>query len=133
MKRIVLLILFCISIISVQASSWYTATHYTSRTLNSYGNWTSWSKWEYQNPNINIFVDTDNDRITIYSRKTQVYQVVSDGHKYYDNQNHLTIKWTVIDQDLDRGSVRVVNNDGELQMYVDFANIQWGYALKTNN
>jgi hypothetical protein len=49
---------------------------------------------------------------------------------YYDDGGGVQIKFSVIDQDGDRGTVRLrIQNDGNSQLYVDFADIMWVYNV----
>ena len=79
-------------------------------------------------------MNLNTDVITIYSNKTQVYKVYTCSDAYYDNEGGVQVKFTVIDQDGDRGTVRLrVQSDGASQIYVDFADIMWVYNVYITN
>lgn len=84
-----------------------------------------WSEW--QKSNMTVVINLTTDVITIYSPKTQVYHVygtANNGNAYVDSSGGRTIKFFVIDQDGDKGEVRLrVEQNGNSQIYVDFSNI----------
>lgn len=128
MKRILIIImfgLFCIGAIQAQ-TQWFKATEFAARVVNN-GYWTKWSNWE--SVDINIKFDLSNDLIIIYSQETQIYKVLEQVKSSYDS-NGTQAKFRVIDQDYDEGFLRLrVENNGNSQIYVDYADISWVYNV----
>ena len=82
---------------------------------------------------MNLCINLSTDQIIIYSPKTQVYKVYgayNDGKAYIDSNGGANLKFYVIDQDYDRGSIRLrVEKNGNSQVYVDFSNVAWVYNV----
>ena len=74
-----------------------------------------------------LVINLNTDVITIYSPRIQVYQVygmANNGNAYRDSSGGTNIKFYVIDQDGDRGEVRLrIERNGNSQIYVDFNNV----------
>ena len=92
------------------------------------GQWSSWSDWEICQ--MNMTIDLANDMIYIYSERTQIYNVLYQEASPYDSSGQ-QIKFRVIDQDGDYGHIRLrIENNGNSQIYVDFADIAWVYNVR---
>lgn len=128
MRRLVIIILFgllCIRAAQAQ-TQWYKATEFAVRVVDN-GRWTDWSDWA--SVNIKIKFDIDNDMIIIYSNETQIYKILESVDPPYD-PGGVSIKFRVIDQDYDKGSLRLrVQNNGTSQIYIDFADVSWVYNV----
>lgn len=128
MKRILIIImfgLFCVRATQAQ-TQWFKATEFAVRVVNN-GYWTKWSDWE--SVDINIKFDLSNDLIIIYSQETQIYKVLEQVKSPYDS-NGTQVKFRVLDQDYDKGFLRLrVENNGNSQIYVDYADISWVYNV----
>lgn len=128
MKRILIIImfgLFCIGATQAQ-TQWFKATELAIKVVNN-GNWTKWSDWE--SVDINIKFDLSNDLIIIYSQEIQIYKVLEQVKSPYDS-NGTQVKFKVLDQDYDKGFLRLrVENNGNSQIYVDYADISWVYNV----
>lgn len=128
MKRILIIImfgLFCVGATQAR-TQWFKATEFAVRVVNN-GYWTKWSDWE--SVDINIKFDLSNDLIIIYSQETQIYKVLEQVKSPYDS-NGTQVKFRVIDQDYDKGFLRLrVENNGNSQIYVDYADISWVYNV----
>ena len=103
----------------------------TSLAINAYNyntyQWTGWTDWE--KCNINIIFDTDEEMVVIYSNKKQVYRIFAEATAPYDASGK-QIAFKVVDQDNDRGTLRLrVENNGNSQIYIDFADIRWVYNV----
>lgn len=124
MKRFVVIILFgllCIGAAQAQ-TQWYKATEFALKVVD-----TEWSDWI--SVNISIKFDMDKDIIIIYSNETQIYKILELVDPPYD-PGGVSVKFRVIDQDYDKGSIRLrVQNDGNSQIYVDFADVSWVYNV----
>lgn len=130
MKRIFVLIMFGLLFIGAahsQQTQWYKATELAYKYVYN-GRWTNWSDWE--KVNINIKFNLVDDIITIYSNETQIYKVIKQVESPYDSGG-TQIKFRVIDQDYDSGYLRLrVENNGNSQIYIDFADISWVYNVR---
>ena len=129
-KFLIVLILSIIGFISIDAQTqWYRANTYAYKYINNYGHWTNWSDWI--SCSVNIKFDIDNDIIVIYSNKTQIYAIFDGGQQYTDSDGGSQIRFDVIDQDYDKGTVRLrIERNGNSQIYIDFANVSWVYNVR---
>ena len=129
MKRFLMIML--LSVIGLYASAqiqWYKGTSYAYKYVNEYGYWTNWTDW--YSCNINIKFDIDNDVIVIYSNKRQTYAIFDGGQQYTDSDGGAQVRFDVIDQDYDKGTIRLrIERNGNSQIYVDFANVSWVYNV----
>ena len=93
------------------------------------GRWTDWSKWE--DSNLVITIDYDNDVIKIYSQMPQKYVIVSHSDSYTDESGGRQVRFNFIDQDGDKGTIRFrIEKNGNSQLYIDFADIMWVYNVR---
>lgn len=90
-----------------------------------------WDAWTQVN--ILISFNYTTDKITIYSKRIQVYSIYNYDI-YYDNDGEKVLRFYFIDQDYDKGTLRLmVRPNGTSQIYVDFSNITWVYNVVKNN
>lgn len=69
------------------------------------------------------------DKFYEESVETQIYKVLEQVKSPYDS-NGTQVKFRVIDQDYDKGFLRLrVENNGNSQIYVDYADISWVYNV----
>lgn len=124
-----ILVVFILTIISATASAEvlrFKTQAYSQRELTYYG-WQEWSDWSHSN--IAITVDLDTDLVVIYSPKIQRYQVTEYVSTYTDNGANV-VEYKMIDQDGDRGILLlVIKPNGQSEIYIKFANIQWAYIV----
>lgn len=127
MKRIIFILLMALGFAltsSAQVIKYRAQTFALARVYN--GNY-SWGDW--QRSNIVITIDYNNDKIYIHSSSRQVYRVIDTTDAYTDNGGGTQVKFYVIDQDGDRGTVRLrIERDGTSQIYIDFSDIAWVYG-----
>lgn len=87
-----------------------------------------WGDW--QSSSLVITFNLNTDVITIYSPKTQVYKVYKTGNAYTDSKGGRQVTFYVIDQDYDKGTVRLrIDPSGSSQVYIDFSNVGWVYSV----
>ena len=87
--------------------------------------WTDWQKC-----NILITFNLKTDKVVIYSRSIQVYKILTQGESFIDESGGEQVKYRVIDQDDDLGSMRLrVETNGNSQIYIDFADVSWVYNV----
>lgn len=127
MKRILIIFAFLLSIVGASAQvQYYRSTAFAQ--ANVYNGRYVWGNWESSNMTITINLNTD--IITIYSPRTQVYRVLNSGDSYTDNSGGRQVSFKVIDQDGDRGTIRLrIEKSGNSQIYVDFSNVAWVYNV----
>jgi hypothetical protein len=72
----------------------------------------------------------DEDIIIIYSNKTQIYAIYENAGTYNDNDGGKQQGYYVLDQDYDKGMIRLrIARDGTSQLYVDFNDVGWVYNV----
>lgn len=128
MKKFIVLFLMLISFSFVLHAEtyWYRSTSFASATISN-GRY-YWSDWEQSN--IPISIDLTNDIITIYSKVKQIYYVVKCGDTFTDNGGGSQVVFYVVDQDRDRGSIRLrKERNGNSQIYIDFKDCGWCYNV----
>ena len=129
MKKYLLILLCFISISGYAQVQWYRTTQYAEATI--INNRYYWGDWE--SSNMRLCIDIGNDQIVVYSPRIQIYQVYgvyNNGQPYVDDSGGTNIKFYVIDQDYDRGSIRLrVEKNGNSQIYIDFSNVAWVYNV----
>ena len=87
-----------------------------------------WSDW--QRCNILITFNLKTDKVVIYSKSIQIYKVITQGQNFIDESGGEQVKYKVIDQDNDLGSMRLrVETNGNSQIYIDFADVSWVYNV----
>ena len=106
------------------------STAFSSRhKINEY-KWSNWEDWK--ETNVLITIDTENDRITIYSAERQVYDIAEDEGESTDEDGDEALSLYCIDDDGVRCRVRLVylnSRDGEVQLYVDYNDMSWVYSV----
>lgn len=79
--------------------------------------------------NIPITFNLTTDQIIIYSKRVQTYYIYKYD-TYISNEGLNTVRFYFVDQDLDKGTCRlVIRKDGTSQIYIDFSNITWVYNV----
>lgn len=87
-----------------------------------------WSDWK--RCDILITFNLKTDKVVIYSRSIQIYKVITQGQNFIDESGGEQVKYKVIDQDDDLGSMRLrVETNGNSQIYIDFADVSWVYNV----
>lgn len=131
MKKYLILFLMMFSFVSTYAQTqWYNTTAFAQAQV--YDGRYYWGEWERSNMLISI--DITNDIIKVFSPVTQIYRVygtANNGNVYYDKDGGQNVKFYVIDQDYDKGEIRLrVERNGNSQIYIDFADIAWVYNVR---
>ena len=130
MKKLLFTLLFAmISICSFAQVYKYQTTELAIKTQNSRGNWGDWSDWE--DCSCLVVINLDKDKITIYSKERQEYDVYECDDPYEDSDGDTVIKMKAVDQDGDNCTVRlIIRKSGQTQLYVDFNNVMWVYNIE---
>ena len=131
MKKLLLILAAMLVVFSVSAESlWFNAYSYaykykTDAKRNNQSGWSSNVKCS-----VPIEFDMDNDLVVIYSNKTQIYAIYEDAGEYTDSEGGKQKGFYVIDQDYDKGMVRLrIARDGTSQLYIDFNDVGWVYNV----
>ena len=73
------------------------------------------------------------DKVVIYSRSFRFIKFITLGQNFIDESGGEWVKYKVISQDDDLGSMRLrVETNGNSQIYVDFADVSWVYKCNTS-
>ncbi len=93
-------------------------------------NWTGWSKPE--NVEILVSIDFTNERIKIFSKAEQIYDIIKYYDKETDSDGDDTLSFQCVDEDGIKCILRFVilkSQDGRRQLYVEYNNIMWMYNI----
>lgn len=133
MKKILFTLVLLFSFITIQAQVYqYRTTEYAYQQTNSNGKWGEWSDW--QDSDMLMIINYNTDIVTIYSPTTQRYQITKFIRKYTDNSGGQQVEFAFVDQDGDKGHMRLrIEKNGNSQVYIDFNNIRWCYNVKRTN
>jgi hypothetical protein len=91
--------------------------------------WSEWAEWEESN--VLCTIDVQKDRISIYSKETQVYDVIEKEEEIIDEEGDWTLPFICIDKDGGRCRIRLMKraDDDQLQLYVDYNDMKWVYDV----
>lgn len=92
--------------------------------------WTKWS--EAEKADILITIDIENNRIKIFSKGEQVYDIIKYYEKVTDDEGDETIQFQCVNEDGLKCIVRFVilnSREGRRQLYVDFADVMIVYSI----
>jgi hypothetical protein len=104
----------------------YKATSFSTKFIYN-GYWTNWSEWSRSDVTITFYIESD--IVTISSSTPQTYRVLSYNGQFNDADGGYQKFFSVIDQDNDRGTIRLRVYGSTRQLYVEFANIMWVYNV----
>ena len=128
-----ILLLFCATfVMSVAQAQVYklrtTSVAFKSK-VNNY-KWSNWSSWE--DTSVLVVMDVEKDRITVYSKETQIYDIAENEGNEEDEDGDETWSYYCVNEDGLNCRVRFVklnSQDGRLQLYIDFDDMSWVYNL----
>lgn len=106
------------------------STILSSRTKNNDSNWTGWS--EPKEVGVLITFDLTNDRITIYSKVTQVYDIAEYEGKTTDKDGDDILSYFCIDKDGSKCRVKwykLHSQKERMQLYVYYDDMNWLYNI----
>lgn len=136
MKKFLAIVIILLSSLAVSKSyaevTKYTAYSLAMKTADNRGNWSKWSDWE--SCSILIVIDFDKERLTIYSHKTQVFDIISYEDWESDGEGGRTMSLSCVDDEGLRCTLRYrQDKDGDLQLYVDYNNLMYVYNIRFKN
>jgi hypothetical protein len=77
-----------------------------------------------------ITINLDADVVKVYSPMTQIYRITKYVRTYKDDSGGTQIEYTFIDQDGDRGTLRLrKERNNNTQIYIEFADVMWVYNV----
>ena len=127
---ILLLALFCFVQFNYAEITKLRTSHIAYQSKNEYsGMWGEWGSWE--DCNVLIVIDYDKERITIYSQRTQEYDIITQTQEDEDYESN-SLYFDCVDAEGLRCTVQIrIYNDGErgAQLYVTYSDIRWVYAI----
>ena len=127
-KLLLLVFLFMGVSVSAQVIKFRTVAYSENRYDFNLQRWNGWSDWEKSN--MLLTIDLQNDVIKVYSPTPQIYKVYESGESYYDSDGDLNILFNFIDQDYDKGVVRLLQRrSGSSEIYIEFLNVRWCYRV----
>jgi hypothetical protein len=106
------------------------STSLSSRHKINDSKWSSWS--DAEEASVLITFDETNDRITIYSKVTQIYDIAEYEGKTTDEDGDDIFSYYCIDKDGVRCRVRWLklnSQNGRMQMYVYYSDLNWLYNV----
>lgn len=95
------------------------------------GYWSNWSNWEQCN--ILVVMNIDQDVVTIYSKETQEYDIIEIlSNDQRDSDGGVTTTLLCVDADGTRCHMRLrAQSDGQLQLYIDYKNLMFVYNVES--
>jgi hypothetical protein len=92
-----------------------------------------WSEWsEASETSVLITFDLNKERITIYSKTTQVYDIAKDEGKTTDEDGDDFYSYYCVNKDGLTCRVKLAklnSQNGRNQVYVDFSDMRWVYNV----
>lgn len=128
MKKFILLFLLAFSAVVASAQSLkLNAYELSYRYVDGDGEWSEWSDWE--KISILIVFYHDEELITIYSQKTQKYNVKEYVGENEDSDGN-SMTFNCVNDDGVNCNIRIrAQKNGVRQLYVDFEDFSWVYNL----
>ncbi len=100
------------------------------RYISEYNDWTDWS--DFEEVSALVVIDIDRERITIYTKETQVYDIVKYEGSEVDSDGDDIMSFFCVDDDGDACGIDLVklnSRNGQNQLYVRFADLQFAYYV----
>ena len=91
--------------------------------------WSDWSEWEPCS--VLVVINADTDRIDIYSKETQQFDIIEDEGSEPDEEGGEIMSWYCVDADGMRCRIRYrIDKDQEMQLYVDYSDFMYVYNVR---
>lgn len=109
----------------------FKTTSISLREKSAYTNkWSEWSK--PKEAEILVSIDLTNERIKIFSKEDQVYDIIKYYDKETDDDGDETISFQCVDQDGLKCIIRFVilnSQNQRRQLYIDYSDTMWVYNM----
>lgn len=131
MKKILFILscLFLCSTHSIAEVIKAQGTSFAYATYNDNGYWNDWSDW--QDCSVLVVINTDNDRVNIYSSTPQEYDIYDYDEEQYDPDGSSYVTFQCVDGEGLRCEMRLrIQANGQVQLYIDYADIMWVYNVE---
>lgn len=133
MKKIVqiMFLILCLTVLN----SWvfgqvykFRAAKFAFKVKDDFNQWQEWSDWH--DSSVLISIDINTKRIKIFSNKIQVYDIIEEHDIHEDDEGNKTLRFYCLDKNGLYCNVRVVVlKSGTFQVYVDYSDMMWVYAV----
>ena len=132
MKKFLIVLLLAIGVATTAEAQVvkYRATDVAFKSQNSYGSWSDWSDWNQVN--ILIVLNLNNSTVQIYSQETQEFDIIEQVSGWQnDSKGGQTMEVSCVDKNGLRCHMRFRRqNDGQLQLYVDYRDFMYVYSIE---
>lgn len=136
MKKLLILLVLSIGLTSsnvafCQVLKLKTKSFSYKQKVNDY-RWSDWSKWKPTS--VLVIINFDKERITIYSKETQVYDIAEYEGKTTDSDGDDTYSFFCVNEAGLTCRIRFLklnSQNGKNQLYVDFSDLKWVYNIYT--
>lgn len=133
MKRIFLLVAFSLLLAFAATAQTvkFSATEFAYKFYNEHTRkWSDWSEWEYCGRML-VVMNFDRERITVYSKETQEYDIVKYYDKTTDDSGGEIVPMLCVNENGLRCNIRLrIQKNGARQLYVDFNDALFVYQLE---
>lgn len=132
MKKFLIMLLLAVGIATTAEAQVvkYRATDVAFKFQTNDGSWSQWSDWE--SCSVLIVLNLNNATVQIYSKETQEFDIVdkvSDWHN--DSSGGQQFEVSCVDKEGKRCNMRFRRqNDGQLQLYVDYRDFMYVYSME---
>ena len=123
------LIMLCSSLTANAEVLKLRSTEYSYKYQYDSGYWSDWSAWE--STSVLIVINLSTERVTIYSELKQEYDIYNSSDTEYKSDGSEIITLSCVDADGIQCEMRIrKQSDGQVQLYVDYADISWVYNVQ---
>lgn len=129
MRKVLLALMLMFSLSSFGETIFFKTTGFAMKQKYSNGVWSNWTDW--QDSDMYITMNLETDVVKVFSPETQVYRITEHVRNYTDDSGGKQAEYRFIDQDGDRGSMRLrIEKNGNNQIYIEFADVMWVYNVR---
>lgn len=128
MKKIIIVILICLTSIVAKAEVYKLKSSSFAVRYNYEGVWQKWPT--PTNTEVLIILNADANRVTVYSKRTQEYDIYKEYNVTYNSDGDKIWEFDCIDEEGIRCSLRMIKRyGGGFQIYMDYSDMQWMYNV----
>lgn len=96
-------------------------------------NESSWSDWvEWEETSVLVIIDVNKERITVYYKEIQEYDIYQSEGKNIDDEGDERITYYCINKDGLKCRIRLaklVSRGGGMQLYIDYSDVLFVYNI----